>query len=302
MDKWLEYWQQDQLQPDVFTDEEGNKHADLLAFWQSHICKFGKSASLLDIASGAGAIYRCIPTIDQYDAHALDISEDALAILKEDIPSVHTYAGPLNIKTLAQNQFDGVVSQFGIEYLSGEGFAQVPRLLKSGGKCVFLCHIKGGVIDSVTEQSLNGLTLVQDTRFLALARLVAEAFKVDQKQQVEQSVEAFMSVEPKIAAYCAEVPNGHHVHLYQGIKQLLSRYNQYEHSTVIEWIDTAHEQALENVERLQSMHNAALTQNDITYISNSLAQQGLLITTAVPFHLRAEDPPVAWEILGFKQS
>ncbi len=302
MDKWLEYWQQDNLQPDVFTDKQGNKHASLLQFWQKHISGFGKGASVLDVASGAGAVYRCIPNIIDYEAHALDISEDALNRLKADMPSVKIHSVFLNNQILKGIYFDGLVSQFGIEYLGNEGFKQVPRLLNAGGKCVFLSNIKGGVIDSVTEQSLQGLTLVKQTDFLNLAQEVANAFHIDDKSKVEQAVQRFMKIEPLLEEYCRKVPTGHHTQLYNGIKQLLSRYNSFGHNAVIEWINVARKQAEENTERLQSMHNAALTKTDVDRISKQLKKLGLSITSAEAFHLRPEDPPAAWEIIGVKQS
>lgn len=302
MDKWLEYWQQEELQPDVFTDKQGNKHKALQEFWQHHLLTFTAGNKLLDIASGAGAIYRCIPNIDVYDAHALDISGDALERLKTDIPSVHTHAQMLTDGSFAKQHFDGVFSQFGIEYLGDSGFSHLPRLLKDGAKCVFLSHLKGGVVDSVTQQSLTGLQLIEQTNFLNLAERVAEAFQLDQKQEVAHCVDSFMQIEPKVAQYCEKVPSGHHTNLYQGVKTLLSNYNSYEHSVVIKWIDVARKQALENTERLQSMHNAALNQQDIDRLSAMLVKQGLNITSAKPFYLRAGDPPAAWEIIGVKQN
>ncbi|WP_371192783.1 class I SAM-dependent methyltransferase [Glaciecola sp. SC05] len=301
MDKWLEYWQQDNLQPDVFTDDTGNKHASLMQFWQKHITGFGEGASVLDIASGAGAVYRCVSNIADYDAHALDISQDALERLNADMPSVKTHSVFLNDNTLQDTQFDGVVSQFGIEYLGDKGFCQVPRLLKTGAKCVFLSHIRGGVVDNVTEQNLNGLLLVQRTDFLNRAQSVANAFRIDDKLKVEHAVKLFMKIEPVLADYCHKVPKGHHAHLYSGIKALLSRYNSYEHKTVIDWINVARKQAAENIERLQSMHNAALGTSDIDRISKKLSKQGLSILSTEPFYLRPGDPPAAWEIIGVKQ-
>lgn len=302
MDKWLEYWQQEELQPDVFTDKQGNKHPALLGFWQRHIASFDTNSSLLDIASGAGAIYRCATDITQYDAHALDISKDALNRLKEDLPSVNTHDQYLNDDSFRHHQFDGVFSQFGIEYLRDTGFSHVPRLMKEGARCIFLCHIKGGVVDSVTEESLKGLQLVEQVNFLGLAEDVANAFHIDIQHQVAKSVELFMQIEPVVANYCANVPNGHHAHLYNGIKQLLSNYNKYGHKAVIEWIDVARQQAAENTERLQSMHNAALDKSDVDRISHALSQQGVEIASAQPFYLRENDPPAAWEIIGVRQN
>jgi len=301
MNKWLEYWQQDELHADVFTNKDGKKHDNLRKFWQTHIAELKSSSSLLDIASGAGAIYRCIPNIKEYEANALDISKEALAMLKADIPTIKIHPEFLNSKSFGESKFDAVLSQFGIEYLGDSGFMQVPRLLKSGGKCVFLSHIKDGVIDRRTQQSLHGLTLLQDIQFLSRAAAVADAFALDQRQVVEQSVKAFTSIEPKIAAYCTKVPSGHHVHLYQGIKQLLSQYNSYGHAAVIKWIDEASKQASQNMERLASMHKAALAKDDIIRITALFEKKGLTITNAIPFRLNPEEPPVAWEIVGAKR-
>jgi SAM-dependent methyltransferase len=301
MDKWLEYWQQDKLHPDVFTDKYGNKHPALQQFWNQHFNELASGSSVLDIACGAGAVYRCIDDISEYDAHALDISKDALAKLKADLPSVHTHDTRLDSNTLLGAEFDAIVSQFGIEYLGMDGFAQIPRMLKTGGKCIFLSHIRDGVIDRVTQQSLNGLTLIQDTKFLLLAEQVADAFKKDDKNLVEQKVAAFMQVEPQVAQYCSSHPSGHHLHLYEGVKELLSKYNQYGYQAIVDWINNANIQALENIERLTSMHNAALCIEGIEKLSAMLLEIGVKIIKHEPFHIRAEDAPGAWEIVGVKQ-
>jgi ubiquinone/menaquinone biosynthesis C-methylase UbiE len=301
MDKWLEYWQQDELMPDVFTDKHGNKHHGLEEFWHKHFASFTEGSRVIDIASGAGAVYRCIEHIQRFDAHALDISNEALAILKTDLPSVKIHPCMLDANTLSNTGFDAVVSQFGIEYLGFDGFKQAARLLKPGGRCVFLSHIKDGAIDNVTQRSLNGLLLIRDNAFLALAKSVADAFNKDEKTLVERCVNSFMKVEPSIAEYCKNVPDGHHVHLYEGIKQLLSNYNQYEHKTVVAWIEQANTQAMENIERLESMHNAALSQQQLDELTEQLLEHQLEITQMRPFKLRKEDAPVAWEIVGVKQ-
>lgn len=301
MDKWLEYWQQDELMPDVFTDKHGNKHHGLEEFWHKHFDSFSQGSKVIDIASGAGAIYRCINDIQRYEAHALDISSDALAILKTDLPSVNIHPCMLDANTLSNTDFDAVVSQFGIEYLGVDGFMQAARLLKPGGTCVFLSHFKDGAIDYVTQRSLNGLLLIKDNAFLSLSKSVADAFDKDERALVEQCVNAFMQVEPSIAEYCKNVPDGHHVHLYEGVKQLLSNYNQYEHKTVVDWIEQANTQAMENIERLQSMHSAALSQPQLDELTNQLLEHQVKITQIRPFKLRKEDAPVAWEIVGVKQ-
>jgi len=301
MDKWLEYWQQEELHPDVFTDQNGNKHHAIKRFWQQALKTFSPGDSLLDIASGAGALYRCIDEIEHYDAHALDISTEALELLNNDLPSVTTHAQFLNENSFAGQTFDGVFSQFGIEYLADDGFFQVPRLLNKGGRCVFLSHIKDGVIDTITQHSLEGLKIVERIAFLEKAAVVAKAFKLDKKEAVELAINEFVSVEPELASYCVEVPKGHHIHLYNGVKQLLSNYNQYEHSVIINWLETASKQASENLERLNSMHNASLSESDIQRITDLFAHNGIRITKAAPFCLRQQDAPAAWEIIGVKQ-
>jgi len=302
MDKWLEYWQQEDLQPDVFTDKTGKKHKALQDFWQQHISSLSKQSSILDIASGAGAIYRCVPEIHLYDAHALDISNAALERLKKDIPSAHTYAQRLTKKSFKHQKFDAIVSQFGIEYLGKTGFAQLSRLLKDEAKFAFLSHIKDGAIDNVTQRSLKGLALIKRTEFLTLAENVAEAFRQDKTEHVKDCVELFMKIEPSVMRYTEKVPEGHHTHLYHGVKHLLSNYNNYAHDTVVKWIETARKQAAENTQRLRSMHRAALDQQNIDELSETLLQQGLKITSAKPFYLKASEPPVAWEIVGVKKN
>ncbi|WP_395342133.1 class I SAM-dependent methyltransferase [Ningiella sp. W23] len=296
MNKWLEYWKQDELNEDVFTDKQGRKHEKLKAFWQSKFSSIDGESQVLDVASGAGAVFRCLDSTSSLNLHALDISADALDKLKSDFPNCTTYPMALDSAKFEEKRFDLIVSQFGIEYLGFDGFLEAAKLMSDGGQCVFLSHYESGAIDIITQQSLHGLQQLQKNEFLAKAKRVAQAFIGDERRQVEAAVADFMNVEPLISQSSASMPESHHAHVYNGVKQLLSNFNQYENQHILDWLSTASNQVSENLMRLQSMHNAALSQSDIDELNAQLSSFGVKIELVSPFYLREGDLPVAWEI------
>ncbi|WP_026375546.1 class I SAM-dependent methyltransferase [Aestuariibacter salexigens] len=293
---WSEYWQKEGEGGDVFVTADGSKQLQLQAFWQK-IFEHHKPTSVLDIASGAGAVFSNLESTEQYHLVATDISVDALVRQRQRVDGVQTVVCDAANISLGNAQFDLVVSQFGIEYAGPEAFSETARLLKPAGSLTLLCHFMGGyIVSSALKQELAGAQLCQQTGFIEKAKQLVVAMSTGEKRTVHQAMDVFTEVEPVLAKYCAKVPEGIHSHLYNGFKQLMIKRQHYDQQDIISWLENVQGEVDKCILRLSEMCQAALTQQHIDDIKQRLTNAGLRDIQAEPFYLPKYQLPVAWHI------
>ncbi len=298
---WIKYWQEDASSEQVFANTHGQKNNAIKAFWQAWLEHQESKQRLLDVACGAGSIFRDYDSIDRFECFGLDIAEAALEKLSTDLPFVKTKSASLSEMPFNDGEIDLVCSQFGIEYGGLEAFKEAARVLKLNGKFRTLSHIKGGSIDAQTCRKLEALNALVESDFLGAAMQVAFSFRKDEAKAVESAVQVFSGKESQIYQLRQSYPDGQHVHIYDGIRALLSNFNRYKFDDIVDWIERAQLQVNENKTRLESMHQACLSTEDIESLSEVLSEQGLQISHA-RFYLPDQALPLAWEIDGVKTS
>ena len=174
---WSEYWENDSPKGEVFVTSQGEKHPALAEYWARTFQGQARGTKIIDLASGAGSVFACLPEDHGHELFAADISDVALTLLRERFPSAHTVACSAAKVPLDDESFDLVVSQFGIEYAGVEAFAEAARLLAEGGRLVALCHISGGHIDAGYQAQLREARVVEESDFIDIAkRLTTAAF------------------------------------------------------------------------------------------------------------------------------
>lgn len=149
---WSRYWAGGH--GESFAAEAGG--FDSGPFWREYFSGFADGAKLLDLATGGGHVVRiALATAAErnrgYEIHGVDLANiaplrHALGPTRLSTLRLH---GHVDLKALpfADADFDGVTSQFGIEYADRERAAQeAVRVLKPGGRGLFLLHHAGGAI------------------------------------------------------------------------------------------------------------------------------------------------------------
>lgn len=297
---WSDYWVHDGAGGEVFVSQQGDRHPALAEHWQRVFSGVQAKARVIDLASGAGSVYAHLPADHGFDLHAVDISADALEMLRHRVPGTTTKACSAADIPYDDAAFDLVVSQFGVEYAGLEAFPEAARLVSSGGKLAVICHYAGGYIDSRNRELLAGATVAKESAFVDKAfDLIEAAFSTDSDKQ-KQTASAFILAEKMLAAAVEKQQNGVHAHLYAGFRQLYERRRAYDKGDITRWLTQIRDELDKNIERLTHMCAAALSQDDMDTISETLGAQGLQRVTYSPFYSSGNELPIAWQLAAMR--
>ena len=251
---------------------------------------------IVDIASGAGSIYGCLDRPQQHLLHAVDISHEALMMLRQRLPGTETVACSAANVPFRDRTFDAVVSQFGVEYAGHDAFLEAGRLVAPRGRLVILCHYRDGYIDNRNQAQLAGATLVRDSAFIDLAlELTSAAFAGDAARN-EAAVSAFIPAERQVSETVRNQPDGVHAHLYLGFRKLYEQRQDYRPQDITGWLDQMRGEVDKSIYRLSNIISVALSEDDMKNISARLAQRSLESIGFEPFASAADAPPVAWHL------
>ena len=299
-ENWSDYWEYESSKGEVFVDKSGNKHPELAAFWKQLFNNFQPNERIIDLASGAGSIFNSVNYKNFSKLYAVDISGVALKRLQEDIPQVEVHIGSCNKLSFPEASFDHILSQFGIEYSTEDGFYEALRIMDFNADFNALVHYEDGYIDDKNATELEGVDLLIGCSFVDISTKIANAFKGENPKIIQTYVQEFSSIEPLVHAYCAKHKTGMPAHCYNGCKRLIQEYAKYDHADVIEWFKNMQEELLQASERLKNMRSVAFSSNRMGKMVDRLQSKGASEISAQPFILGKHDRPVAW-VLKFKK-
>jgi SAM-dependent methyltransferase len=149
-DPWSRYWARGALHscPNAFA---GNYSDELRAVWDAFFADLPEGARILDAGTGNGAIafiaQEAAATRQRtFEIHAIDAATidpaRAAAGAGLDAGAIH-FRGevPLENAPFEAGSFDAVTGQYALEYVEPEAAAAaVRRLLKAGGRALFVVH------------------------------------------------------------------------------------------------------------------------------------------------------------------
>jgi ubiquinone/menaquinone biosynthesis C-methylase UbiE len=297
---WVDYWQHDGEGGEVFVNSKGERHPALAEYWNHAFEGVAGRSRVIDIASGAGSIFAHLSPDHGLELFAADIAEEALEALKARIPGVTTVACPAEAVPYGDGYFDLVVSQFGIEYAGIEAFTEAGRLVAAGGCLAALCHVEDGYIDSNNKAQLEEARLVDEMRFIDLAKdLTRVAFSND-ANAMQQSEAVFAPVMSKVAAGVERCPRGIHCHLFRGFRQLFEQRRAYDATDITTWLEQMRADLDKNIDRLSRMRAAALSKADVTTIAENLTAVGLQEIQFNLFATPGNELPVAWKLSAWR--
>ncbi|MFT6988519.1 MAG: ubiquinone/menaquinone biosynthesis C-methylase UbiE [Paraglaciecola sp.] len=299
-ENWSDYWEYESSKGEVFVDKSGNKHPELAEFWKQLFNNFQSTDRIIDLASGAGSIFNSVNYHKFSKLNAVDISGVALKRLQDDIPQVKVQIGSCSKLSFHDMSFDHVLSQFGIEYSTEDGFYEALRVMNVNGDFNALVHYKDGYIDDRNATELEGVELLIDGSFVEISTKIANAFKSKDASITQKHVKEFSSIEPKVHAYCDRHNSGMPAHCYHGCKRLLQDYAKYDHSDVIEWFKNMQQELIQARERIQSMRSVAFSKDRMDKMVDTLKEKGAKKISTEPFILIQHNKPVAW-VLKFRK-
>ncbi|MGJ8562804.1 MAG: class I SAM-dependent methyltransferase [Alphaproteobacteria bacterium] len=276
-------------------------YSQITAFWNEVLRAFDNDCRLLDLACGAGSIIRSAHAAGFTNLVGVDISKDAIALLKNEFPSAEGYVISANNTQLAEASFDVIVSQFGFEYAgAAQTTPEIARLLKPGGQFIALAHKAGSVIETEVKEKRDEAKDIIETQFIDAARYLFSADNAPGDETAFQNAfENFRPAQDKLLAL-ARAHEGFAAHLYTGTQTLVQNRQNYSLEGIMDWLDGMEVEIFAFHGRMDSMVAASLSEEDVAALFAATAEAGLTGEKPDVFCTGFEGTELAWVIKASK--
>lgn len=290
----------------------GVGHPAIAAFWSDRFRALKQEenrAAMLDIASGNGAVIECAVNTfaeNTLELTCVDISEPALANIRERFPQVRGVVCDASSLPLETAQFQLVTSQFGIEYAGPGAVDEALRVLAPGGRLILVMHHGAGLIRAECAASLDAIEAVQQSRFIPLAlelfrtgfAAVRGADRAPYDAAAAQLAPALKSLEDTIHRHGESVAGGSVAQLYADVARIHGRMPHYESGEVIAWLQRMARELEAYAGRMSSMMDSALDSAAFAQLRSSLEQRRHSIEEAGPLLAAGQEMPLAWVLVA----
>jgi SAM-dependent methyltransferase len=318
---WTRYWNKAVLHscPDAFHQ---NYADEILAFWQGFFKKIKTTASLLDIATGNGAVALLARDVADSLGRTFHIEGIDAATIKPleaakkrglNAEGIVFHSGtPAENTGYPDRMFDAACSQYGLEYSRlEESVPELSRILKPGGHVGLLMHHSHSAAAATSRAELAALGyLVEQTPLLGTARwlvnrLQAEGPSADpmllmQDVQAKTQVELFGTQRDLVIQYANSHP---HAGFLTDITTQTSRILQYIPSDGIDTasrnLDILEEEVHAHRARLQAMITACMDEDAVQSFVKLMENSGFSVDSCHPVY-RNQSDLLGWAVLGHR--
>jgi SAM-dependent methyltransferase len=280
-------------------------------FWRQVFGRYlvpGKQRRLLDLACGDGAVTGFAMQADHPPdiCCALDYSTGALLEARKRHPAVLCVAADAAVVPCADQSFELVCSQFGIEYAGPEAVLAAGPLVAPGGVLALVAHMQGGVIDKESRLSLRAIAAMQKSNVLPLARRAFETGfalnqgtgGIDALKAAERPLTAAMTgLQQLLARLGTEVAAGLAHQVYTDISVMYSRMAGYDPDEVFGWIDGMMLEIEAFRGRMTAMTNAAIDKQALERLVTRFAARGLKPRMKRSLPMGDARKPGAWTLV-----
>lgn len=299
IDPWTLYWQGDNLESCVarqkLSDSEG-----VAAYWQDFANQLAQGSEVLDLACGNGIVAAHllrvnqslrITGVDRAEIAPTEFLKDAGILEKVNFRA----ATDITALPFAENSFDAVTSQFGLEYAPFElASAEAVRMLRPQGRLnLLLHHVDSEILRPAARQLEEiGNLLAKEGIMVAVQKFVDTTIKLEELEATGKRYLESDSVKTKPVSG----------QIFTGINQVISLLNS--NLTMARELVASMQMRLQaDRQRLQQMSVAALDEQGIHSHVAHFQALGIPLASAIPFHLRDEDGGqllIAWQLTGAK--
>jgi len=317
---WDAYWRN--AGPAPALRDSGPQDEALERFWSdlfdAALARPGSSRTLLDVASGNGAVVRfALQSAAKAGPHApltvsaLDGSFAALLELRRRHPQVHCVVADVLHAPFPAHAFDIVTSQFGIEYAGTPAIPETARLVAPDGLFAAILHLRQGGIFRECSANLEAIDSFRESRLLPrFDELYRAAWAV--KESVG-TIDAMREVERQFAAsvrHCEEtlrrfgrdVASGTLDRIYRDVRHMHARLGAYDPAEMAAWLDNMGKELESCAGRMSSMLAAALDADQIAAATRQLVHTGFTIRLADALKFGRANEPSAWAIVADRSS
>ena len=312
-ESWDAYWRG--AKEGAAFSSGGSSHPLVLSFWShyfSHIRDdWDGSPSIIDIASGSGAVADCARTVFNGELPpftCLDVSEPAIRMLEERIPGVQGVVADAADNRLETAGYDIVTSQYGIEYAGLDAVNDVSRLVAPQGELALLIHHRGGAIYAQCEASLKAIEKVQTSNFVVKCRnMFAAGFAALKGGNRDDYTAAGKAFAPAVSAmesimreFGNDVADSTILRLYRDVREIHANMQRYDAEDVLAWLDQMRDELVSYHGRMESMCNVAIDENQFENVQARVADDGFEILRADILAQSDRELPLAWILVAKK--
>lgn len=275
---WTRYWNEGHTES-LPEDRAAGVLAGFDSAWRQFFVGFAAGARLLDLATGGGdVVRRAIGVRREFDITGIDLAD--LSAVRATLPNSVKLIGNADLSRLpfAHAQFDGVTSQFGIEYADRALAAdEVIRVLAPGGRGRFVMHhAESAITQGVAANLAADRAVFQDRRAFRCARTVFELYR--RSASSEEIGEAEAELRKAVDELGARLKNERAFAPARNVVALLSRLASAPAShppgEALRNLDVVEEQIEARTLRKQAQLDAALDRNGVEALAGFLGKAG----------------------------
>ena len=279
---WHRYWRKDRLAACV--PENPESAAAIESHWTTFFESLPDGSRILDIATGNGVVLLWAVRVARrlgrkFELTGVDAADiDPLRFLPDyraDLNEV-TFLGNTAAETMpfADNTFDVVVSQYGLEYAElDSALAETGRVLVPEGQLHWLAHTPSSVVVTQAQLQLESIELLLASHgpFAAMKAFVKAQ---ERGRQTDRAVRDLTASLKAAEAYCARQPTATVVRqLCGGILDTANNFEKYRPDDVSAWLKSNRSRLLGQQRRIADLQSAVLSPDRIATVHKALCSE-----------------------------
>jgi SAM-dependent methyltransferase len=311
-DSWDVYW--DGTRKAGAYANGGADHPVVLGFWRNLFAAIKarcEAPSILDIASGNGAVVECAEATFLYPPARIigvDVSANAMRNLQNRFPGVRGIVADARSIPLESSVFDAVTSQFGVEYAGPEAVDEAARLVAPGGRLALVIHHRSGGVHAECAAALDAMRKLQDAQFIAHSISTFEAGfavlrggnRAAYDAAAGRLAGAFRVLEGVMQQYGQQVAGDTVFRLYNDVNRMHEHIRHYAPEDVLGWLRQMDAELQAYAARMASMCDCAIDHSTFDRLCGRLQGCGYAIERAEPLAIPHSQLPIAWALVAHR--
>lgn len=313
-DAWDDYWRHTR---EAAAHKGGGPQDEVLArFWTGYFADAyarNPRPRLIDIGCGNGSVasFALNPSTPGADRRTLLVGVDnsyaALKSFNARFPAASPVAADAKRLPFDDCQFDIVTSQFGVEYAGLGAIEEAARLVSTGGSLALIMHMKDGAMYRECATNLEAVRDFQRSLLLSALKEVFDAGSASKRrsgdgagaQQARAKLaHATREVEAALRRYGNEIAGGALYRVHEDVDHMYRRMEAYAAEDVTRWVDVMTREFDAYANRMSSMLDAAIDDQDFDACLTRLDLQGLSPRIRGRLEIGVRHPePAAWVLV-----
>ena len=307
---WRNYWRSNR--PASCVAENDATEKEIAAYWVGVFAELPDGFRVLDIATGNGILLAHATTAarqctKKFDLTGVDLADIDPQQFVDESPigfdAIH-FAGNTAAEDLpfSANEFDIVVSQYGLEYAQvDKALVEVERVLSPGGRLVWLAHCENSevVVQNRQQSAEVDYLLAPRGPIEAMERFVASIRKGKKPNYVGQRLQAALA---DAENFVRDHPPAKVItEVCTVIAESASRWQAYRPDDLANMLADSRRRLIRHRQRINDLTNALMSPDRLQRVEQHLQAAGWLDTSVEPLCAGADAKPIGLLIRSRRQ-